>query len=116
MPPSRIKIGNYVLLVNGDASEADADMIIDTADTPYPIYQGPNKQGVFVTDYDGISKVKLSAAITSSSDQALVFIDETHGAGGIQAASQTFPKGAVIYGRWVAFKPATGGVICYFGK
>ena len=116
VPTSRIKVGNYVLLVNGDASEADTDMVIDTADTPYPIYNGPNKQGVYVTAYDGVDKVKLSAAITSSSDQALVFLDETHGAGGIQAASQTFPKGLSIYGRWVAFKPATGGVICYFGK
>ena len=116
VPVGRIKVGNYVLLVNGDASEADTDMVIDTADTPYPIYNGPNKQGVYVTDYDGISKVKLSAAITSSSDQALVFIDETHGAGGISVASQNFPKGLTIYGRWTAFKPATGGVICYFGK
>ena len=81
-----------------------------------PIYNGPNKQGVFVTGYDGISKVKLSAAITSSSDQALVFIDETHGAGGISVASQVFPKGLTIYGRWAAFKPSTGGVICYFGR
>jgi hypothetical protein len=116
VPTSRIKVGNYVLLVNGDASEADTDMVIDTADTPYPIYNGPNKQGVYVTAYDGVDKVKLSAAITSSSDQALVFLDETHGAGGVQAASQVFPAGLTIYGRWVAFKPATGGVICYFGK
>jgi len=116
VPTSRIKVGNYVLLVNGDASEADTDMVIDTADTPYPIYNGPNKQGVYVTDYDGVDKVKLSAAITSSGDQALVFLDETHGAGGIQAASQVFPKGLTIYGRWIAFKPSAAGVICYFGK
>ena len=116
VPTGRIKIGNYVLLVNGDASEADADMIIDTADTPYPIYQGPNKQGVYVTDYDGVSEVKLSAAITSSSDQALVFLDETHGAGGTSVASQVFPAGVTIYGRWAAFKPSAAGVICYFGK
>jgi len=116
VPTSRIKIGNYVLLVNGDASEADTDMTIDTADTVYPIYNGPNKQGVYVTDYDGISKVKLSAAITSGSDQALVFLDETHGAGGTSVASQVFPKGITIYGRWAAFKPSAAGVICYFGK
>jgi len=116
VPPSRIKVGNYVLLVNGDASEADADMVIDTADTPYPIYNGPNKQGVYVTDYDGVSKVKLSAAITSSSDQALVFLDETHGAGGLSAAGQEFPSGLTIYGRWTAFKGENAkGVICYFG-
>ena len=115
-PTSRIKVGNYVLLVNGDASEADTDMVIDTADTPYPIYNGPNKQGVYVTAYDGVDKVQLSAAITSSSDQALVFLDETHGAGGTTVASQVFPKGLTIYGRWTAFKPSAAGVICYFGK
>ncbi len=112
----RIKVGNYVLLVNGDASEADTDMVIDTDDTPYPIYNGPNKQGVYVTAYDGVDKVQLSAAITSSSDQALVFLDETHGAGGTTVASQVFPKGLTIYGRWTAFKPSAAGVICYFGK
>ena len=116
VPTGRIKVGNYVLLVNGDASEADTDMTIDTADTVYPIYNGPNKQGVYVTAYDGISKVKLSAAITSGSDQALVFLDETHGAGGTSVASQVFPKGITIYGRWAAFKPSAAGVICYFGK
>ena len=79
VPTSRIKVGDYVLLVNGDASEADTDMVIDTADTPYPIYNGPNKQGVYVTAYDGVDKVKLSAAITSTSDQALVFLDSYHG-------------------------------------
>jgi len=116
VPTNRIKVGDYVLLVNGDASEADTDMVIDTADTPYPIYNGPNKQGVYVTDYDGVDKVKLSAAITSSSDQALVFLDPYHGAGGTSVASQEFPAGTTIYGRWVAFKPAAAGVICYFGK
>ena len=119
VPVGRIKVGNYVLLVNGDASEADTDMVIDTADTPYPIYNGPNKQGVYVTAYDGVSKVKLSEAITSSSDQALVFLDETHGAGGVSAAGTEFPEGITIYGRWVAFKPSASdgaGVICYFGK
>ena len=117
VPTSRIKVGNYVLLVNGDASEQDTDMVIDTADTPYPIYSGPNKQGVYVTAYDGVDKVKLSAAITSSSDQALVFLDETHGAGGVSAESFAFPEGVTIYGRWTAFKGENAkGVICYFGK
>ena len=116
VPTGRIKVGDYVLLVNGDASESDTDMVIDTADTPYPIYNGPNKQGVYVTDYDGISKVKLSAAITSSSDQALVFIDPYHGAGGTSVEGQVFPNGVTIYGRWTAFKPSAAGVICYFGK
>jgi len=116
VPTNRIKVGDYVLLVNGAASESDTDMVIDTADTPYPIYNGPNKQGVYVTAYDGVDKVKLSAAITSSSDQALVFIDSYHGAGGTSVEGQVFPKGLTIYGRWTAFKPSAAGVICYFGK
>ena len=116
-PLGRVKVGNYVLLVNETATEANTDMVIQTGQTPYPIYNGPSKQGVYVTAWDGASKVKLSGAINTSSttDQSLVFLDEVHGAGGISVASQSFPKGMTIYGRWVAFKPATGGVICYFG-
>lgn len=116
-PLSRIKVGNYVLLVNETATEASVDMVIQTGQTPYPIYSGPNRQGVYVTEWDNASKVRLSGAIDTSSTtgQALVFLDETHGAGGTAAQSQTYPKGVTIYGRWIAFKPATGGVICYFG-
>ena len=115
---NRIKVGQYVLLVNETATSATVDMVIQTGQTPYPIYNGPNAQGVYVTAWDGASKVKLSGDIDTSSTtgQALVFLDENHGAGGTTVASQTFPKGLTIYGRWVAFKPATGGVICYFGK
>ena len=115
VPVGRIKVGDYVLLVNGDASEADTDMTIDS-ETPYPIYSGPNQQGVYVTAYDGVSEVKLSADITPTGDQALVFIDPYHGVGGTSVASQVFPKGVTIYGRWAAFKPSAAGVICYFGK
>ena len=117
-PLSRIKVGNYVLLVNETASEADTDMVIQTGQTPYPIYNGPSQQGVYVTEWDGASKVRLSGAIDTSSttDQSLVFLDEFHGAGGITCTSQVYPKGITIYGRWVAFKPSTAGVICYFGQ
>jgi len=118
-PLGRIKVGNYVLLINETASEADTDMVIQTGQTPYPIYNGPNKQGVYVTEWDGASKVRLSGAIDTSSttDQSLLFLDETHGAGGITCTSQAFPGGMTIYGRWIAFKPSAGtGVIAYFGK
>ncbi len=118
VPTTRVKVGQYVLLVNEDASEADTDMVIQTGQTPYPIYNGPNKRGVYVTAYDGVDKVQLSAAIDTSSttSQALVFLDEHHGAGGTTVASQVFPQGLTIYGRWTAFKPSATGVICYFGK
>jgi hypothetical protein len=38
-----------------------------------------------------------------------------HGAGGIRANGQVYPKGLTIYGRWTAFQPSAAGVICYFG-
>ena len=113
----RVKVGQYVLLVNDDADEdgTSAAMTIDTAETPPPIYSGPNRRGVKVTGFDGTTTVNLDAQITPSS-QALIFLDEQHGAGGITCASQVFPKGLTIYGRWTAFKPSAAGVICYFGK
>ena len=116
VPVGRVQVGQYVLLVNGDADESGATAMAIDAETPVPIYGGPNAQGVKVTAYDNVSKVKLSADITPTSDQALVFLDEQHGAGGITCASQAFPKGVTIYGRWTAFKPSAAGVIAYFGK
>ena len=115
-PTNKIRVGQYVLLVNGDATENGSEPMVIDAETPTPIYSGPNQRGVKVTAYDNVSKVKLSAAITPTSDQALVFLDEQHGAGGITAAGQVYPAGITIYGRWTAFKPSAAGVICYFGK
>ena len=89
-------------------------MTID-AQTPIPIYNGPNKQGVTVEYFNGTTGVTLSTGVSPDS-QALIFLDEAHGAGGLTAASQVFPKGLTIYGRWTAFKPSAAGVICYFGK
>ena len=114
-PADKISVGQYVLLVNGDADESGATAMTIDAETPVPIYKGPNRQGVKVVAYDGISKVQLDVDITPTSDQALVFLDEQHGAGGITCASQVFPKGLTIYGRWTTFKPSAAGVICYFG-
>ena len=112
----RVRVGQYVLLVNDDADESGATaQTIDTAETPVPIYNGPNKQGVKVTSFNGTTTVTLDAQITPSS-QALIFLDEQHGAGGIIANGQEYPAGTTIYGRWTQFTPSTGGVICYFGK
>tara|TARA_R100000664_G_scaffold23560_1_gene33155 strand:+ start:234 stop:893 length:660 start_codon:yes stop_codon:yes gene_type:complete len=112
---NKVKVGQYVLLVNDDADESGATAMTIDAETPTPIYSGPNKQGVKVTGFNGTTTVNLDAAITPSS-QALIFLDEFHGAGGLTAASQVFPKGVTIYGRWTAFKPSAAGVIAYFGK
>ena len=110
----RVKVGQYVLLVNDDANEEGGDAMVIDAETPTPIYKGPNQQGVKVTGFNGTTTVTLDAQITPSS-QALVFLDEWHGAGGITAASQAFPAGLTIYGRWTAFKPSAAGAIAYFG-
>ena len=111
----KVKVGQYVLLVNDDANEEGADaMVIDTAEPPVPIYKGPSKQGVRVVSFNGTTTVTLDAQITPSS-QALIFLDEQHGAGGITAAGQAYPAGLTIYGRWTAFKGSAAGAICYFG-
>ena len=111
----RVKVGQYVLLVNDDADESGATAQTIDAQTPIPIYNGPNKQGVKVIAFDGTTGVTLDTGISPNS-QALIFLDEQHGAGGITAAGQVFPKGVTIYGRWTAFTPSAAGVICYFGK
>jgi|TARA_R100000353_G_scaffold160865_2_gene120645 hypothetical protein len=37
------------------------------------------------------------------------------GTGGLVLASQAFPKGLTIYGRWTSFTPSAAGCIVYFG-
>ena len=111
-----IKPGQFVLLVN-DADSIDAGLTVD-AETPTPVYEGPNKAGVQVVSVND-DNVTLSAALTPTASQTLVFIDEFHGAGGTTAEGIVFPKGLTIYGRWTKVTPeadADGGVICYFGK
>ena len=110
----KIKVGQYVLLV----AQADSDTAGITIDseTPIPITRGPNKQGVKVTSYTaGATTLTLDAQITPST-QGLIFLDDFHGAGGLTAASQVFPKGVTIYGRWTTITPSATGVICYFGR
>ena len=114
-PVGRIQVGQYVLLVNGDADESGATAMTIDSETPTPIYNGPNMRGVKVTAYDNVSKVQLNADITPTSDQALIFLDEQHGAGGITAAGQAYPANSTIYGRWTAFQGTAAGAICYFG-
>ena len=112
---SKIKVGQYVLLVaQGDS---DTTGITIDSDTPIPITKGPNQRGVKVASYDpGTTTLTLDTALTSIATQGLIFLDDFHGAGGLTAASQVFPKGITIYGRWTTFTPSAAGVICYFGK
>jgi len=115
--PNMIHVGQYVMVVSPAATEnGSSAMAYDTAQTPFPVYNGPHKAGVRVVSWDGASKVQLDTDITTSGE-ALIFLDESHGAGGITAAGQQYPKGAVIYGRWTCFKGEVDkGVIVYFGK
>jgi len=113
---SKIKVGQYVLLVN-DSDTVSAGITVDS-ETPTPVYRGPNKAGVKVTKVNGVY-ISLSKALTPTTSQTLIFLDETHGAGGVESDGAKFPKGITIYGRWVKFVPASptggGGCICYFG-
>ena len=112
-----IRRGQYVLTVDDGATEnGSTAMQYDVGNgTPFPIYGGVNKTGARVESFSN-GKLKLDTEITVSGE-ALIFIDEHHGAGGITAAGQVFPKGITIYGRWTLFKgEADKGVICYFGK
>ena len=120
-PPSDtslIRKGQYVMTVDDGATEnGSAAMTYDVANgTPFPIYNGPHATGTKVVAWDGVDKVQLDTTVATSGE-ALMFLDEHHGSGGITAETQVFPTGVTIYGRWTAFKgEADKGVICYFGK
>jgi hypothetical protein len=113
---TKIKVGQYVLLVN-DSDTIDAGLTVD-AETVTPIYNGPNSAGVKVLKVNGVN-ITLDTVLTPTSSQTLVFLDEFHGAGGTTIEGVTFPKGLTIYGRFTMVTPAAdadGGIICYFGK
>tara|TARA_Y100001938_G_C7872467_1_gene320982 strand:- start:16 stop:660 length:645 start_codon:yes stop_codon:yes gene_type:complete len=113
---TKIKVGQYVLLVN-DGDTIDAGLTVDS-ETPTPIYTGANTTGVKVLKVNDVN-ITLSEVLTPTSSQTLVFLDEYHGAGGTTTEGVTFPKGLTIYGRWTMVTPAAdadGGIICYFGK
>ena len=113
---TKIKVGQYVLLVNDD-DDIDTGLTVDS-ETATPIYNGPNRAGVKVIKVNGVN-ITLDSVLTPTSSQTLVFIDEQHGAGGTTTDGVTYPKGLTIYGRWSMVTPtadADGGIICYFGK
>jgi len=110
---NKIRVGQYVLLVA--AGDSDTTGITIDSETPIPITKGPNQQGVKVTSYGGSTTLKLDTQITPST-QGLIFLDDFHGAGGLTAASQVFPKGVTIYGRWIEIDITSGMVIAYIGE
>jgi len=112
----KIKVGQYVLLVN-TTDTINAGLSVD-AETPTPIYHGPSQAGVKVLKVNGVN-ITLSAVLTPTSSQNLVFLDDYHGAGGTSTVGTSYPTGMIIYGRWTMATPtadADGGIICYFGK
>ena len=111
---SKIQIGQYVLLVN-DADHEGAGITVD-AETPIPIYSGPNQQGVKVTGVADNGDPILSASISPTTSQSLIFLGPQQGAGGITAASQVFPKGVTIYGRYTEIDLTSGMCIAYIGE
>jgi hypothetical protein len=113
--PGIITPGMYVLLVNANYQEDGNPAMVIDAQTPSPIYSGPNQRGVKVVSVDSDDKITLSAGISPSS-QALIFLGPQQGAGGIIANGQAYPAGTTIYGRWTEFKNDAAAVICYFGK
>ena len=109
----KIQIGQYVLLVL-DADHEGAGITIDS-ETPVPIYSGPNQQGVKVTGIASNGDPQLSAQITPTTSQSLIFLGPEQGAGGITAASQVYPKGVTIYGRWTEIDLDGGSLVAYIG-
>ena len=113
---SKIKAGQYVLLVN-DGDTVDAGLTVDS-ETATPVYNGPNATSVKVLKVNGVN-ITLDTVLSPTSSQTLVFLDEYHGAGCTTAEGVKYPKGLTIYGRWATVTPeadADGGIICYFGK
>lgn len=111
---SKIQVGQYVLLVDDDDTEA-VGLDIDS-ETPVPIYSGPNRRGVYVTGIASNGDPQLSGAITPTTAQSLIFLDAQHGAGGVQADGATYKAGMTIHGRWTTFTSEDGkAAICYFG-
>ena len=121
----RIKVGQYVVMVNAAAEADGGPALAYDSDLDLPIYNGPNKRGCRVATFNGTNSVTLEKTGTSACNiagatgQALVFLDEAHGAGGLAMAGQTFPAGLTIYGRWSNVLPAGavdgGAIIAYFG-
>ena len=61
---TKIKVGQYVLLVN-DSDDIDTGLTVDS-ETPTPIYNGPNAAGVKVLKVNGVN-ITLDKVLTPAS-------------------------------------------------
>ena len=76
-------------------------------------------------DGNNTKEIKISASVVITNDEVLSFVTPNtiadKGVGGQTIdATQVFPKGLTIYGRWdevsINATDTDGGIICYFGK
>ena len=121
--------GAYICAQRAPATQSAAATVAESgtalaidAQTPIPIYNGPNARGVKISKVDGANVTlkghgNTAFAGLSPSSQMLICIDEHHGAGGMDATGLVLAGGTTIYGRWTSFATTDGDpAICYFGK
>jgi len=114
-PNTKIQVGDPVLMVQNAANANTGTGVTIDSDTPVPNYEKYNNYVKVVSINTDGDEVTLSHALTSVTNQALIFLDGANGAGGNAATSVTYPMGMIIYGRWTTLTPAASPVICYFG-
>tara|TARA_R100000808_G_scaffold23948_1_gene53996 strand:- start:261 stop:620 length:360 start_codon:yes stop_codon:yes gene_type:complete len=74
------------------------------------------EETAFADDTDGL--IPETLGYYPDSDRGSAAIGEGSSdisANGVKTGTETFPAGLTIYGRWTAFKLASGGVIAYIG-
>ena len=122
------QLGSVFLDASGAASPPDgkvfvaitflADTIFDASgglvpQTKADIVKGANTGKVLAT-VDGLEWASTEAAAHNLGDGSETAIS---GSGGLQIdASNTFPKGVTIYGRWIEIDITSGMVIAYIGE
>ena len=115
----KINIGDPVLLVGNNATDTTGTGIVNLATvTPVPNYEKYNGYVKVESINAAGTIVTLSNALGATTNKALIFLNETSGAGGTTAAAISYPMGMIIYGRWTEVTPAAqanGGIIAYFG-
>lgn len=115
----KIQVGDPVLLVGNNATDTTATGLANLATvTPVPNYEKYNDYVKVESVNAAGTIVTLSHALGATSSNALIFLNETSGAGGTTAAAISYPMGMIIYGRWTEVVPAAqvnGGIIAYFG-
>jgi|TARA_Y100001973_G_C5192940_1_gene332199 hypothetical protein len=122
------QMGSLFLDASGAASPPDgkvftaitflADTVFDAsgglvAQTKRDVENGANTGPILAT-VEGLEWIGTEAAAHNVSDGSETTIS---GSGGLQIdASNTFPKGVTIYGRWIEIDLTSGMIIAYIGE